>query len=165
MMKSKALIVLFAAFAMYSCGTTKTTDTAAKTTPPTEEALANGYWELVRMAGVPAIKTPAEGERKIGFAFNPNQNQINGFAGCNNFFGSYVRNGSEITFSKMGSTKMACVRNVINEQEYFEKFSQANKLKLDDNLLTLLDSTNNVLAVFKHAANDGMANATETTEE
>jgi heat shock protein HslJ len=116
------------------------------------------------MAEMPAIKTPMDGDRKIGMSFNTSENRINGYSGCNNFFGSYVLNGSAVTFSQMGSTKMACIRNVIDEQAFLKKVSQAKKIILEDNLLKLLDDTNTVLAVFQHTPNDGM-NTAETTED
>ncbi|TFH36606.1 MAG: META domain-containing protein [Anaerolineales bacterium] len=35
--------------------------------------------------------------------------QVHGNAGCNSFFGSYTLNGSQIAFSALGMTEMACL--------------------------------------------------------
>lgn len=156
MKTAKITSILFIAVTLFACGSSNTTTGAKGDNTPSEKELANGYWELIRMAEVPSIKT-MDGDRKVGMSFNPGENQINGYSGCNSFFGSYVLNGSSISFSQMGSTKMACIRNVIDEQAFLTMFSQANKIMLEDKLLKLMDSNNIVLAVFQHTANDGMA--------
>lgn len=156
MKKVKIVLVLLTAVTLFACGSSNTATAVKETVLPTEAELADGYWELVRMTGMSAIKTPMEGDRKIGFSLNTAESQINGYAGCNNFFGTYLLNRSNITFSQIGSTKMACVRNPIDEQAFLAMFGQANKIEVNDNLLTLLDGANTVLAVFQHTANDGM---------
>ena len=153
----KFSFLILTTLTLFACGSSNTSTASKAEKAPSEAELATGYWELVRMAEMPAIKTPMDGDRKIGMSFNTSENRINGYSGCNNFFGSYVLNGSAVTFSQMGSTKMACVRNVIDEQVFLTMFSQANKIILEDRLLKLMDSNNIVLAVFQHTANDGMA--------
>lgn len=160
----KIVLVLITAATLFACGSTNSVNASKEATPPSETELADGYWELVRMTGMPAIKKPMKGDRKIGFSLNASESQINGYAGCNTFFSTYVLNGSNITFSQIGSTKMACVRNPIDEQAFLTMFGQANRIEVKDNLLNLMDSANNVLAVFQHTANDGMVNV-DTTDE
>lgn len=164
-MKTKILFIVLAVMTVYACGSSKPTDTAMEKNPPTQVELGNGYWELVRQQGVPAIASPTDDGRKIGFSLQPDENRINGFAGCNSFFGSYTLNGASISFSQMGSTKMACVQNPIDEQAYLEMFGRAEKVRLKDDLLTLVDSANNVLAVFQRTKDNVVVKNAETTDD
>lgn len=43
--------------------------------------------------------------------------QINGTTGCNRFFGGYTQEGSKLTFSGVGMTKMACMGDGLMQQE------------------------------------------------
>ncbi len=45
--------------------------------------------------------------------------RVVGFSGCNRFFGSYVLNGGEIEFGPVGSTRMACPVQVMNQEQQF----------------------------------------------
>ena len=57
--------------------------------------------------------------------------KVFGRAGCNRFFGVYEQNESQLTFSGMGATKMACpdmevegkVMKAINEVKSFDVLS------------------------------------------
>lgn len=45
--------------------------------------------------------------------------QISGSAGCNQYFGSYTRNGDNLTFGPVGGTKMACEEGVMQQETAF----------------------------------------------
>lgn len=164
MIKKKIILALMVITTLYACGPSQSTTDTLLTTPTTTDQLTDGYWELVRQQGTPAIRTPMQGDRKIGFAFQADGGKINGFAGCNSFFGTYSFDGSEISFSQLGSTKMACVQNVIDEQAFLQMFDQVQKLSIENEMLSLLDASNNVLAVFQRTANDGMPTNEEVAE-
>jgi heat shock protein HslJ len=164
MIKTKMILAIMVITTVFACGTTKSSKDLTAKSPPAEAQLGDGYWELIRLQSVPAIKKPKEDDRKIGFAFQTSENKINGYAGCNSFFGSYDLDGSAISFSQMGSTKMACVRNVIDEQAFLLMFGQVKHIKVEAEIMTLMDAANNVLAVFQKTASDGMAKKLETSE-
>lgn len=42
--------------------------------------------------------------------------QVSGSTGCNRFFGSFERNGTEVTLGAMGSTRRACFGNLMTQE-------------------------------------------------
>ena len=49
-----------------------------------------------------------EGGSEVFITLESSDKKIFGRAGCNRFFGVYEQNESQLTFSGMGATKMAC---------------------------------------------------------
>jgi len=69
---------------------------------------------------------------KAAIKFNVSENRVSGNSGCNNFFGSYQVEGEYITFSQMGSTKMACMDEESNKTENeFLRILSGKKLRFD----------------------------------
>lgn len=90
-----------------------------------DEALTGKRWKLVEMNNRPVSNTT--GEQEFFILLQSDENRINGYAGCNNFFGTYeLKEGNRINFSKMASTMMACP-DMATEQELF------NILEMTDN--------------------------------
>ena len=84
-----------------ACDATGATD---GTTPePTAVIdLTGTSWTLVSIGG----STPVEGS-DAWLAFGAN-GEITGSTGCNNLIGSYAVDGTALTFSTIGTTRMAC---------------------------------------------------------
>lgn len=65
--------------------------------------------------------------------------QVNGIAGCNNYFGGYTtqgRNGIEI--SELGSTRMMCPEEIMEqEQEFLAALQSATTYRVEGGVLTL----------------------------
>lgn len=59
-------------------------------------------WKLIQMNRVTQEQSPAF------MVFDKEKGRVNGFAGCNSFFGSYTKGDGKLTFKQMGSTLMAC---------------------------------------------------------
>ena len=55
---------------------------------------------------------------KAFIQFDAKNKKVNGNSGCNNFFGSYTTVENSITFSGMGSTRMACMDEKASETEH-----------------------------------------------
>jgi heat shock protein HslJ len=53
-----------------------------------------------------SISLPEDSRPNITFS---QDGRVTGFSGCNRFFGGYTVFGSELRFSQLGSTKMACL--------------------------------------------------------
>ena len=49
--------------------------------------------------------------------FNTSENKVTGNNGCNRFFGNYTTNADEVTFSSLGTTRMACLDEDAKETE------------------------------------------------
>ncbi len=113
--------------------------------------ITEAYWELESLEGKKI--SIAEGrDRQIGFSLNEQENKITGYAGCNNFFGNYtLENGNRIHFSALGSTRMACHENKINESDFLKIFELADNYTINGNKLSLNIGKRAPLAVFKKA--------------
>lgn len=63
---------------------------------------------------------------------------FNGFSGVNRFFGQYKLDGSRISFSGMGSTRMAGPPDAMRfEDKFMKSFSQADRCTFIGNSFTL----------------------------
>lgn len=68
-------------------------------------------WSLVNMNGKVQEQSP------IWLEFDTAMHRFSGNAGCNKVGGEYELEGSEITFGKVMSTRMACMDEQANERE------------------------------------------------
>ncbi len=76
-------------------------------------------WKLVELNGKPVENTSGNGKEYF-ISLQQEESQVSGYAGCNSFFVSYeLKEGNRVTFSKMGSTMMACP-NKATENELFK---------------------------------------------
>jgi putative lipoprotein len=87
---------------------------------PTNNPLAGTGWYLLENKGAPMIEGTS-----ITLSFDKN-GQVGGSGGCNSYGGSYTVDGNSLRFSDVFSTLMACVDNMLNQQEadYFAALSQ-----------------------------------------
>jgi heat shock protein HslJ len=118
-------------------------------TPPpgAETAGIEGiHWYLMAVDGAPV--SPMANDRQPHMRLDPAQKQATGFAGCNQFFGSYELDGSSLTFGPMGATRMACPDLETGlETSVFEALENTREWKMADGVLLLLDG-DAVLARF-----------------
>jgi len=57
--------------------------------------------------------------------------QMNGFAGCNSFFGTYVASDMTIETGQIGSTRMACPDDIMAaEQEFLAALQSATSYRI-----------------------------------
>lgn len=80
-------------------------------TPTGTPPLAGTSWQVEAMGGTGII---AGSEPKISFDAD---GKISGTTGCNRFFGGYRQTSSDVTFSGVGMTKMACMADGVMQQE------------------------------------------------
>ncbi|HEY9561685.1 MAG TPA: META domain-containing protein [Anseongella sp.] len=109
--------------------------------------LLNTQWELASLRGEAvdsALKAPT-------LLFSANETRVNGFAGCNKFFGTYMLNEDSLSFSGIGSTKMFCEQSQELENNYIELLSMASHFVVSENgsTLTLLDTATPILEFRK----------------
>jgi heat shock protein HslJ len=117
---------------------------------PTSGAEAAGIegiqWYLTEVGGSPV--SPMANDKQPHILLDPEENQATGFAGCNNFFGSYELDGASLTFGPMGATRMACPDLETGlEASVFEALENTRKWKKVEGDLLLLDG-DAVLARF-----------------
>lgn len=90
---------------MFSCNVTKQVK-ADKTNDITEK-----YWKLIEVRGQKVTAADFT-TKEPHLILKSADNRVTGNGGCNSFFGSYElqANINRISFSKMGSTRMACLK-------------------------------------------------------
>ncbi len=91
---------------------TQKSETMTNTQKPVrdfDQQIEGKYWKLIELEGETVLMAKNQ-EREIHFKLNATENKINGFAGCNNFFGTYEleEDKMRIKFSQLASTMMAC---------------------------------------------------------
>ncbi|MDY0344057.1 MAG: copper resistance protein NlpE N-terminal domain-containing protein [Lentimicrobium sp.] len=112
----------------------------------TDAALTGKRWKLIEINGAP-VKDNGQ-EEPVFIEFQKEENKVNGFAGCNHYFGNYeLKEGNRITFSKIASTMMACP-DLDREQELFKIFETADNYTIYGNELTLNKARMAPLAKF-----------------
>ena len=93
-----------------------------------EKKLHNTDWRLINMAGK-NMKLQMKNEEQITLSFT--ENEINGNAGINNYFGTYKISSDIIRISGIGATEMAGPDNLMRiEGEYLALLENVKKIKL-----------------------------------
>jgi heat shock protein HslJ len=100
---------------------------------PQPISITNIEWKLVRLNGEDVSVNPP-----VTLSLDETQKKINGFAGCNRFFGGYELNQSTLKFSGMGSTKMYCQETAATEDQYLKALSEVQSFKSEGEKLQLL---------------------------
>jgi len=144
MMKRMAVIgwALLFLILLVSCIKSETGDTG-----PAATNIEGTNWELVESGGIPV--SPLAGEREPFVKFDVEKKQAAGYAGCNNFFGSYELDGSSLTFGPIGTTRMFCEGESGEvELRFMQALEQIRSWEIRDGVLLLLKDSK-VLARFK----------------
>jgi putative lipoprotein len=72
-----------------------------------------------------------------------NDGKVNGFAGCNNYFGNYDIDGRTIAFGEIGSTRMHCEASMELEQAFMKILSGELRGLFNEGKLILSGDTGN----------------------
>lgn len=128
---SIAILVLFL---VSSCGVVSNTAT-------TSVVKLEGSWNLYNE------NTLQTGTAEAPITLNFGENSISGFSGCNNYGAGFSQDKTNISFSKMAATKMACP-NLNKEQNYLKLLEQVNRFEQKNEEL-LLFKGNILLLTFK----------------
>ena len=127
-----SVLAVAAGAVLSGCSTTE------KLTKLEPDLVQNKTWVLIAMDG----KSVA-GDSRVTIEFRPSlpdQGRISGRAQCNNYFGGYRIADGKITFSSLGSTRMACPMPLMDlEKQYLQSFPNMNDIESGGNELTLLD--------------------------
>jgi heat shock protein HslJ len=112
------------------------------------QEMENIEWRLVEVEGR-EISPPA-GEKWPFIKLDPMKTQAVGYAGCNNFFAGYAREGASLSFGLIGSTQCACEgpQDEI-ERDFLKALGATRSWQSMDGVLIL--SADKVLVRFKRA--------------
>ena len=95
-------------------------------------------------------------EAKATIAFTEEGN-VQGYGGCNRFFGGYRLEGDRISFSAIASTRRYCEETMAVEDALFMALGKVTKLKVSADGLTLIseDGRSEIKALAERVESDG----------
>ncbi len=125
-------LLLLVPLFVISCSSSENTESVSSV------KLEDIRWKLKTLNGN-KIFTPESG-KDIFIRFSSADKRVNGFAGCNNFFGTYKSDKNDIAIGPVASTEMYCEAMMKTEMEFFKSLSAAKKFKIKGNYLQLYDS-------------------------
>lgn len=146
-MKVKLASLIVIAITVVSCSTVNT-----KNKETESNLIVEKYWKLKTLEGQEITMADSQ-EREIYFTLKAEENKIVGYAGCNNFSGTYVLEpGNRIRFTNMLATLRACMDEDINETDVLKVFELTDNYTLNGAVLSLNVGRRAPLAVFEAVA-------------
>jgi uncharacterized lipoprotein YbaY/heat shock protein HslJ len=103
--------------------------------PELHADLQDTYWKLLELDGNP-VESP-KGSREIHLILATADSRAHGFAGCNNFFGTYQLEEDALSFSPLGSTMMACPEGMDIEQSLLQALGAATRAEISGQIMRL----------------------------
>jgi uncharacterized lipoprotein YbaY/heat shock protein HslJ len=95
--------------------------------------LENTRWKLVELNGNPV--TPVSPRQEAYLELESKGKRLAGSGGCNKILGGYELTGDQLRFTKVASTRMACIKGMETEQEFLKALEATTGFKLSgDNL-------------------------------
>ena len=120
-----------------------------------QRALAGTEWRLVSFGPV-GTETDVIAGTTITLKFGED-GRISGSTGCNSYGGTYQVRGDTVSFSRLVSTRRACLDQNANQQEqrFLAALEAGNRFRLSGNRLTILsDRGRNVLNFVSDSASE-----------
>jgi heat shock protein HslJ len=147
-MKMPTIVLAAITFILVSCNaTTKTAPQSVVQKTDFEMSITQKYWKLLELNGRRVVMSK-EQSREPHFILK-SENILTGHSGCNSFNGNYeVTGSSKISFSKMISTKMACI-DVPYENEYLKVFEDVDTYTLKGDTLFFNNLKGDTIAKFQ----------------
>ncbi|MCI5168415.1 MAG: META domain-containing protein, partial [Candidatus Electrothrix sp. GM3_4] len=111
--------------------------------------IADNRWYLLEVGG--KTLEPESLSKPPFLKVQSGDQLIQGFAGCNNFTGSWLFIDNEFVFSRIAATRMACPVGMELEEDFFQAIDSARKYTIRDDILSLHDRRGKVLARLRHS--------------
>jgi heat shock protein HslJ len=111
--------------------------------------ITDNRWYLIEVGG----KTPErESLSKPPFLkVQSGEQLIQGFAGCNNFTGSWLFTDNEFVFSRIAATRMACTVGMELEDDFLQALDNTRRYTIRGDILSLHDRRGKVLARLRYS--------------
>ncbi|WKE63984.1 META domain-containing protein [Gallaecimonas kandeliae] len=105
---------------------------------PNDPGFYDATWYLSGATVEGPLKTAANATKGITLNLT-SDGKLSGVSGCNRYFGGYkLVNGAAIKVGNIGSTKMACMGELMQaEGLYLDRLGKANWIELDGDTLKL----------------------------
>lgn len=128
MRKKSLCLIAFGALAL-GCGNAQDSQMA-------QEQQIMAKWMLSALVDSGKQINVGGGEKSAFIEFKGKE--LNGNAGCNNFFGSYQLEGNQLTISGAGMTRMMCAPESMAIEDALSKlFTESSSVQLQGNTLIL----------------------------
>jgi heat shock protein HslJ len=109
--------------------------------------LIETYWKLIELNGQPI--TPTENRKEAFIILKKEENKVNGHSSCNNFRGTYaLTNETQLSFSKMASTMMACP-DMNTEKTFLDALQRVDNFAIKGKILSLSKAKMAPIAKFE----------------
>jgi heat shock protein HslJ len=87
---------------------------------------------------------------KLFISFDEKSSKVNGFAGCNSFFGAFSSENVTISFSDISSSKKLCPKPITDiENQFIKALKAVNSFTIKDNRLLLLENDKPLIIATK----------------
>lgn len=116
---------------------------AAESMTP-DVTLTNTYWKLVELNG--AAVGPGEG-RELHMILK-GDDQVAGYAGCNQFTGSVTVSGDGLAFGPIASTRRMCAEVMAQEDAYLRALENAHRFEISGEDLAIEDGAGKIVMRF-----------------
>lgn len=137
---------------VYACAPEETATTAAQPARAAVQesmkpdvSLTNTYWKLVELHG--AGVTPGEG-RELHMILK-GEDQVRGYAGCNQFTGSVNVTGDALSFGPIASTRRMCPDVMQQEGDFLQALENAHRFSISGEDLAVKDANGKVTMRFE----------------
>lgn len=123
--------LLFVVLLSFSCNSSK------KTIVDKPYDIVEKYWKLIEIRGQ-KVTADNFASKEPHLILKSTDNRVTGNGGCNSFFGTYElqANFNRISFSKIGSTKMACMKPTV-ENEFLNILETVDNYTVKNDTLQL----------------------------
>lgn len=93
--------------------------------------------------------------QKLSITFDDKLNKVNGFAGCNSFFGDYTVQNNEITFGMLAASKKYCQEEIMTaESQLLKALSTAQTFVIKDDMISFKSGDTILLEATKSASSE-----------
>lgn len=110
------------------------------------DSLINTFWELKGLLGDPISEE--SDKRKLNIVLVEEDSRVAGFSGCNQFSGSFTRDGSTLQIGQLVSTQMACFEGLEREQQFHEALRETVRYTIEGPVLKLYNADGEVVLEF-----------------
>jgi putative lipoprotein len=123
---------------------TPTQATKAAESMKPDVTLTNTYWKLVELNG--AAVQPGE-DRELHMILR-GEDQVGGYAGCNQFTGSVTVAGDGLSFGPIASTRRMCASGMEQEDAFLQALENAQRYSISGEDLTIENAGGEVTMRF-----------------
>lgn len=115
---------------------------------PDDAALIDTVWRLKKLAGAPVRMAPGQTVPQLVLHAPTDAGvaRLSGSDGCNRISGSYHQDGTQLSFSAIAGTKMACPAGERQARAFRQALSRVAQWRVDGNQLDLKDASGKELA-------------------